>query len=51
MTRIDPNKLAVLIAIVILALLATMSGYRLEIGANGLKFESGSSGSVSLHNS
>jgi hypothetical protein len=40
MMRLDPNKLAALIALIILAFLAVISGYRLEIGASGLKFES-----------
>jgi len=39
MTRIDPNKLAVLVVVVILAVLAVRYGYRLEIGMGGLKLE------------
>jgi hypothetical protein len=41
MGKIDPNKLAPLIALIVLAVLAVSYGYRLEIGAGGLKFENG----------
>ena len=37
--RLNPDKLILPIAIIILAVLAISSGYRLEIGAHGLKFE------------
>jgi hypothetical protein len=37
--RLNPNKLVVAIAVVILAALAIHGGYRLEIGAGGLKLE------------
>lgn len=40
MTKIDPNRLAVLVVVVILAVLAVTSGYRLQIGPYGLTFES-----------
>jgi hypothetical protein len=33
------NRLAVLVTLVILALIAALSGYRLELGTGGLKFE------------
>jgi hypothetical protein len=35
--RLNPNKLVVAIAVVILAALAIHGGYRLEIGAGGLE--------------
>jgi hypothetical protein len=37
MARLDLNKLAVLITVIVLAILAVTSGYRLEIGTGGLK--------------
>lgn len=39
MNRLDPNGLVVPAAIIILAVLAVISGYRLEIGHDGLRFE------------
>jgi hypothetical protein len=39
MNRLDLNKLMLVLAIVCLAALAVMSGYRLEIGVSGLKLE------------
>jgi hypothetical protein len=39
MTKIDLNKLTVLLLILALAGLTVYSGYRLEIGVNGLKLE------------
>lgn len=43
MTKLDPNKLVMVAAVLGLAALAAFSGYRLEIGTNGLKFENGQS--------
>jgi hypothetical protein len=40
--RIDPNRLILVIAVVCLAVLAVVSGYRLEIGTSGLRLEKGS---------
>ena len=40
MNRLDPNRLIVPAAIIALALLAAISGYRLEISQGGLRFES-----------
>jgi len=37
--RLNPNRLILPIAIIVLAVLAISSGYRLEIGVGGLKFE------------
>ncbi len=37
--RLNPNRLILPIAIIILAVLAISGGYRLEIGTGGLKFE------------
>lgn len=39
MHRLDPNGLIIPAAIIILALLAVVSGYRLEISQGGLRFE------------
>jgi hypothetical protein len=39
MKSVDPNRLIVPVAVVILALLAIVANYRLEIGTSGLKFE------------
>jgi hypothetical protein len=41
MARLDPNRLVTLIALLLLAILAVASGYRIEIGADGFKFENG----------
>jgi hypothetical protein len=40
MRGIDPNGLIIPLAVIILASLAIVANYRLEIGAGGLKFES-----------
>jgi hypothetical protein len=39
MGRLDPNSLVLPAAIIILATLAVISGYRLEISRDGLRFE------------
>jgi hypothetical protein len=39
MRRLDPNSLVIPMTIVILAVLAVISGYRLEIGQDSLRFE------------
>ncbi len=39
MKRLDPNSLIIPAAIIILAVLAVISGYRLEISQDGLRFE------------
>lgn len=41
MTKVDFNMLAVAVVVVILVLIAALFGYRLEIEAIGLTFESG----------
>jgi hypothetical protein len=41
MIRIDLNKLALAITLVVLVLIAAVYDYRLEIGLIGFKFESG----------
>ena len=41
MGKIDPNKLALLVTLIVLAALTVGSGYRLEIGTTGLKLENG----------
>lgn len=43
MNQLDPNVLVVPAAIIILAVLAVISGYRLEIGHDGLRFETNTS--------
>jgi hypothetical protein len=48
MTKIDPNKLAIIAAILALAILSVFSGYRLEIGPKGLKFENGQTESIPM---
>jgi hypothetical protein len=39
MKPLDPNRLVIPVAVIILAVLAVISGYRLEIGQGGLRFE------------
>lgn len=39
MNRLDPNRLVIPACIIILAMLAVISGYRLEISKTGLRFE------------
>jgi hypothetical protein len=39
MNRLDPNALIIPACIIILAMLAVTSGYRLEISKSGLRFE------------
>lgn len=39
MTKLDLNRVVAIIALLALVVIAAMSGYRLEIGPNGLKFE------------
>jgi hypothetical protein len=39
MKGVDPNRLILPLAVIILAFLAITANYRLEIGAGGLKFE------------
>jgi hypothetical protein len=39
MKGVDPNRLILPIAVIVLAVLAITANYRLEIGATGLKFE------------
>jgi hypothetical protein len=39
MNRLDPNGLIIPASIIVLALLAVISGYRLEISQDGLRFE------------
>jgi hypothetical protein len=39
MNRLDVNRAALLITVIILALLAVLSGYLLEIGIEGIKLE------------
>lgn len=41
MANLDPNKLAALVALIVLAALPISSGYRIEIGTAGFKFEHG----------
>lgn len=41
MKPIDPNRWAMLVAVIILACLTVNSGYRLEITNTGLKLEKG----------
>jgi hypothetical protein len=43
MRGIDPNRLILPIAVIVLAVLAIAANYRLEIGATGLRFENNSS--------
>ncbi len=38
MSRIDLNKLALMITVIIVVLIAAMTGANLEIGTSGLKF-------------
>jgi hypothetical protein len=40
--RVDPNRLVLVVALLILAGMAGAWNYRLEIGRNGLKFENNS---------
>lgn len=37
--RVDPNRLILVVAVLILAAMAGAWNYRLEIGRDGLKFE------------
>jgi hypothetical protein len=37
--RLDPNRLIIVLAVLILAAMAGQWNYRLEIGRDGLKFE------------
>jgi hypothetical protein len=39
MNRLDPNSLIIPATVIILALLAVISGYRLEISQDALRFE------------
>jgi len=39
MMKLDFNKIAFLLTLVVLAALSAMNGYRLEIGTKGLIFE------------
>lgn len=39
MSKIDVNRLLALMALVAIIVIAAVSGYRLEIGTSGLKFE------------
>jgi hypothetical protein len=39
MNRLDVNRAALLVTVIILALFAVLSGYRLEIGIEGIKLE------------
>jgi len=50
MTKLDPNKLAVMVMLIALVLISAVFGYRLEIRAIGLTFETGSPGPTSYHN-
>jgi hypothetical protein len=43
MKGVDPNRLILPVAVIILAALAIIANYRLEIGAGGLKFENNTS--------
>ena len=49
MSSIDFNRIAFLLTLIVLAVLATSSGYRFEIGTNGIKFESDTSKASPLH--
>jgi hypothetical protein len=39
MTKIDLNKIAALVALIVIVTLSAVYGYRLEIGREGLIFE------------
>jgi hypothetical protein len=39
MSKLDPNKLMMVLAVITLVVIAAMSGYRLQIGPSGLTFE------------
>ncbi len=39
MSKLDPNKLTIVVGLVLIVFIAAMSGYRFEISADGLKFE------------
>ncbi|MHA1545407.1 MAG: hypothetical protein ACTSUY_03135, partial [Alphaproteobacteria bacterium] len=39
MSKLDPNKFALMFMVVVLVLIAALFEYRLEIGAIGLRFE------------
>jgi hypothetical protein len=41
MGGLDKNRLAVLVTVILMMLIAAISGYRLELGATGLTFERG----------
>jgi hypothetical protein len=39
MSKIDVNRLLALMALIAIIVIAAVSGYRLEIGTSGLRFE------------
>jgi hypothetical protein len=49
--KIDPNRLALLVTLIVLAALTVGSGYRLEIGTKGLKLENGLVNSTPMQSS